>query len=93
MTDVPFATVSDDASAQPQHSTRLCSPASMTNEAMSVIGTKRTFARAAGMSAFGGKRVSRLTKKAASLPLARFLPLFGLGSAPSNCTIRGAAAN
>jgi hypothetical protein len=27
------------------------------------------------------------------VPLACFLPLFGLGSAPSNCTIRGVAAN
>jgi hypothetical protein len=59
MTDVPFAAVSGDASAQPQHPHRLCSPAPMTNEAMSAYGTKRTSGCIASMSALEVKRTSR----------------------------------
>jgi hypothetical protein len=41
----------------------------------------------------GGKRIARMADESRIPRAARFLPLFSLRSAPTNCTIRGVAAD
>jgi hypothetical protein len=76
---------------------------------MGVKRTWRLHCEHCEMSANDPKRTFRLASQCPSLevsgcreigdegrmlvPFAPFLPLFGLGSAPSHCTIRGVAAN